>query len=151
MNSGARIGVAVGVGYLLGRRRKLRKALVLAAAVAAGRASQNPGGLTGLGSRLLQSSPQLSNLSRLGGPLVSASKNAATAAAGSGIDAVSGRLRGSADSLRRRGGSGRSPDRPDDDHPDNDQADDDQATNDQPEGSRSNGGRPANGDQRRGR
>ncbi|MFI7577563.1 hypothetical protein [Micromonospora sp. NPDC049497] len=106
MNNGARIGLAVGAGYLLGRRRKLRKALVLAAAVAAGRASQNSGGLMNAGSRLLQSSPQLSNLGRLGGPLVSASKAAATAAAGSGIDAVGGKLRGSADALRRKGGAG---------------------------------------------
>ncbi|MEV1143457.1 hypothetical protein [Micromonospora sp. NPDC049799] len=106
MNNGARIGLAVGAGYLLGRRRKLRKALVLAAAVAAGRASQNSGGLMNAGSRLLQSSPQLGNLGRLGGPLVAASKAAATAAAGSGIDAVGGKLRGSADALRRKGGAG---------------------------------------------
>lgn len=106
MNSGARIGLAVGFGYLLGRRRKLRKALVLAAAVAAGRASQNSGGLAKLGSNLLQSSPHLTNLGRLGGPLASASKAAATAAAGSGIDALSGKLRGSADALRRKGAAG---------------------------------------------
>ncbi|MCM0676291.1 hypothetical protein NCC78_16560 [Micromonospora phytophila] len=106
MKSGARIGLAVGFGYLLGRRRKLRKALVLAAAVAAGRASQDSGGLLKLGSNLMQSSPHLTNLGRLGGPLASASKAAATAAAGSGIDALSGKLRGSADALRRKGGAG---------------------------------------------
>ncbi|MGN9810572.1 hypothetical protein ACTMSW_14570 [Micromonospora sp. BQ11] len=104
MNNGARISLAVGAGYLLGRRRKLRKALVLAAAVAAGRASHTSGGLLNAGSKLLHSSPQLSNLGRLGGPLVSASKAAANAAAGSGIDAVGGKLRGSADALRRKGG-----------------------------------------------
>ena len=105
MNNGARIGLAVGAGYLLGRRRKLRKALVLAAAVAAGRASHS-GGLMNAGSRLLHSSPHLGNLGRLGGPLVTASKAAATAAAGSGIDAVGNKLRGSADALRRKGGAG---------------------------------------------
>ncbi|MFI2710235.1 hypothetical protein ACH495_08920 [Micromonospora sp. NPDC018662] len=102
MKSGARIALAVGFGYVLGRRRKLRTALTLAAAVAAGRASQNPGGLKQMASGLLGSNPQLANLSRLGAPLVTAGRAAATAAAGSGIDAVSGRLRGSADSLRRR-------------------------------------------------
>ncbi|MEW2380929.1 hypothetical protein AB0873_02355 [Micromonospora sp. NPDC047707] len=108
MNSGARIGLAVGVGYLLGRRRKMRKALVLAAAVAAGRASHNSGGLLKVGQNLLQSSPQLANLGKLGGPLATAGKAAATAAAGSGIDALSGKLRGSADALRRKGGAAES-------------------------------------------
>ncbi|MEU7996704.1 hypothetical protein AB0B83_15390 [Micromonospora sp. NPDC049060] len=112
MKSGARIGLAVGFGYLLGRRRKLRTALTLAAAVAAGRASREPGGLLKAGGNLLQSSPHLSNLGRLGGPLAAASKAAATAAAGSGIDAISGKLRGSADALRRKGGAGDG-DRPD--------------------------------------
>ncbi|MEU2665657.1 hypothetical protein [Micromonospora sp. NPDC007220] len=106
MKSGARIGLAVGFGYLLGRRRKLRTALTLAAAVAAGRASREPGGPLKAGGNLLQSSPHLSNLGRLGGPLAAASKAAATAAAGSGIDAISGKLRGSADALRRKGGTG---------------------------------------------
>jgi hypothetical protein len=106
MKSGARIGLAVGLGYLLGRRRKLRTALTLAAAVAVGRASRDPGGLLKQGSGLLQSSPQLSNLSRLGGPLASAGKAAATAAAGSGVDALSGKLRGSAEKMRRKSAGG---------------------------------------------
>ncbi|WBB66133.1 hypothetical protein [Micromonospora sp. WMMD812] len=102
MNSGARIGLAVGFGYLLGRRRKMRTALTLAAAVAAGRASRDPGGLLKRGADLLQSNPHLANLGRLGGPLAVAGKAAATAAAGNGIDALSGKLRGSAETLRRR-------------------------------------------------
>ncbi|MEV7330792.1 hypothetical protein [Micromonospora sp. NPDC093244] len=104
MKAGTRIGLAVGFGYLLGRRRKLRTALTLAAAVAAGRASKHPGGLLKRGTDALQSSPQLGNLSRLGGPLVNAGRAAATAAAGSGVDALTGKLRGSADALRRRSG-----------------------------------------------
>ncbi|MEU5782484.1 hypothetical protein [Micromonospora lupini] len=105
MKTGTRIGLAVGFGYLLGRRRKLRTALTLAAAVAAGRASRDPGGLLKRGGDLLHSSPQLGNLGRLGGPLVNAGRSAATAAAGSGVDALTGRLRGSADALRRRSGN----------------------------------------------
>ncbi|MFR9779312.1 hypothetical protein ACL02O_25060 [Micromonospora sp. MS34] len=101
MKSGARIALAVGFGYVLGRRRKLRTALTLAAAVAAGRASQQPGGLKKVATDLLNVNPQLSNLTKLGGPLATAGKAAASAAAGSGIDALSGRLRGSADALRR--------------------------------------------------
>lgn len=107
MKSGMRVGLAVGFGYVLGRRKKLRTALTLAAAVAAGRASRDPGQLLKRGGDLLTSSPHLSGLGKLGSPLASAGKAAATAAAGSGIDAISGKLRGSADALRRRsGGSG---------------------------------------------
>ncbi|BCL14290.1 hypothetical protein [Micromonospora sagamiensis] len=103
MKSGTRIGLAVGLGYVLGRRRRLRTALTLAAAVAAGRMSRDPAGLRRLGD-VVQASPQLHNLSRLGGPLVGAGRAAATAAVGSGIDTVSGRLRGRADALRRKAG-----------------------------------------------
>ncbi|MEV0152700.1 hypothetical protein AB0H57_03020 [Micromonospora sp. NPDC050686] len=113
MKSGARIGLAVAAGYVLGRRKKLRTALTLAAAVAAGRASQRPGGLLKYGTDLLNA-PQLGNLTRLGGPLATAGKAAATAAAGSGIDALSGKLRGGADALRRRSaGSGEATGGPD--------------------------------------
>lgn len=107
MESGARIALAVGFGYVLGRRRKLRTALTLAAAVAAGRASQQPGGLKKVASDLLSVNPQLGNLGKLGTPLATAGKAAATAAAGSGIDALSGKLRGGADALRRKSGAGR--------------------------------------------
>ncbi|MEU4566458.1 hypothetical protein [Micromonospora sp. NPDC023956] len=103
MKSGTRIGLAVGLGYVLGRRRRLRTALTLAAAVAAGRMSRDPAGLRKLGDRV-QASPQLHSLSRLGGPLVGAGRAAATAAVGSGIDTVSGKLRGRADALRRKAG-----------------------------------------------
>ncbi|MFG1950539.1 hypothetical protein [Micromonospora sp. NPDC048830] len=106
MRSEVRIGLAVGFGYLLGRRRKLGRVLTLAAAVAIGRASRNPGGLLRYGQELIESSPQLSNLSRLGGPLASAGRAAATSAASSGIEAVSGTLRSGADALRRRSAGG---------------------------------------------
>ncbi|MEV0806980.1 hypothetical protein [Micromonospora sp. NPDC050200] len=106
MKSGMRVGLAVVLGYVLGRRRKLRTALTLAAAVAVGRASRDPGQLLERGGDLLSSSPQLANLAKLRGPLASAGRAAATAAAGSGIDAISGKLRGGADALRRRSGGG---------------------------------------------
>ncbi|MEU5563832.1 hypothetical protein [Micromonospora musae] len=106
MNRGAGIGLAVGLGYLIGRRRKLRTALALAAAVAAGRATMHPDGLLKRGTDLLNSTPHLGNLGRLGGPLAVAGKAAATAAAGSGVDALSGKLHDSANALRRRTASG---------------------------------------------
>lgn len=104
MKSGTRIALAVGLGYFLGRRRKLRTALTLAAAVAIGRASRNSPGLLRYGAGLLNASPELSNLSKLGKPLATAGKAAATAAVGSGIDALSERLRSRADALRGRPG-----------------------------------------------
>ncbi|SCL14573.1 hypothetical protein [Micromonospora inyonensis] len=106
MKSGTRIGLAVGLGYVLGRRRRLRTALTLAAAVAAGRMSRDPAGLRKLG-EVAKGAPHLHNLGRLGGPLVGAGRAAATAAVGSGIDAVSGKLRDRAEALRRKtGGDG---------------------------------------------
>ncbi|MCO1613794.1 hypothetical protein ACGFKZ_09425 [Micromonospora tulbaghiae] len=107
MKSGSRVALAVGFGYLLGRRKKMRTALTLAAAVAAGRASRRPGGLKQLGADLMAANPQLRNLGGLGPPLVAAGRAAATAAAGNGIDAIGGRLRGGADALRRKSGAGR--------------------------------------------
>ncbi|WP_431942706.1 hypothetical protein [Micromonospora marina] len=106
MRSGTRVALAVGFGYLLGRRKKMRTALTLAAAVAAGRASRRPGGLKQFGVDLMATNPQLRNLGGLGPPLVAAGRAAATAAAGSGIDAIGGRLREGAGALRRKAGAG---------------------------------------------
>ncbi|MET8833786.1 hypothetical protein ABZV78_07710 [Micromonospora sp. NPDC004540] len=135
MKSGARVALAVGFGYLLGRRKKMRTALTLAAAVAAGRASQRPGGLKQLGTDLLNVNPQLGGLGKLSGPLATAGKAAATAAAGSGIDALSGKLRGSADALRRKSGGGQSGGgRPDEEPVDEERsaADEEQELDEQP-------------------
>ncbi|MEU5529962.1 hypothetical protein ABZ744_23800 [Micromonospora chersina] len=155
MKSGARVALAVGFGYLLGRRKKMRTALTLAAAVAAGRASQRPGGLMQLGTDLLNV-PQLGGLGKLGAPLATAGKAAATAAAGSGIDALSGKLRGSADALRRKSGGGQSAtDRPDEE-PEQDERsapDDEEELDEQPtaEDETDRGGRPAVARRQRGR
>ncbi|MEU1809407.1 hypothetical protein O7622_02255 [Micromonospora sp. WMMD1076] len=107
MRSGTRVAFAVGFGYLLGRRKKMRTALTLAAAVAAGRASRRPGGLKQLGADLMAANPQLRNLGGLAPPLVAAGRAAATAAAGNGIDAIGGRLREGTGALRRKAGTGR--------------------------------------------
>ncbi|GHJ51364.1 hypothetical protein [Micromonospora chersina] len=150
MKSGARVALAVGFGYLLGRRKKMRAALTLAAAVAAGRASQRPGGLKQLGTDLLNV-PQLGGLGKLGAPLATAGKAAATAAAGSGIDALSGKLRGSADALRRKSGGGRPDEEPEQDErsaPDDEEELDEQPT---AEDETDRGGRPVVARRQRGR
>lgn len=155
MKSGARVALAVGFGYLLGRRKKMRTALTLAAAVAAGRASQRPGGLMQLGTDLLNV-PQLGGLGKLGAPLATAGKAAATAAAGSGIDALSGKLRGSADALRRKSGGGQSADGRPDEEPEQDERsapDDEEELDEQPtaEDETDRGGRPVVTRRQRGR
>ncbi|MET7805528.1 hypothetical protein [Micromonospora chersina] len=155
MKSGARVALAVGFGYLLGRRKKMRTALTLAAAVAAGRASQRPGGLMQLGTDLLNV-PQLGGLGKLGAPLATAGKAAATAAAGSGIDALSGKLRGSADALRRKSGGGQSAAGRRDEEPADDERsapDDEEELDEQPtaEDETDRGGRPVVARRQRGR
>ncbi|WP_431877227.1 hypothetical protein [Micromonospora marina] len=153
MKSGARTALAVGFGYVLGRRRKLRTALTLAAAVAVGRASQKPGGLKQMTAGLLGSSPQLGNLGKLGAPLVTAGRAAATAAAGSGIEAVSGKLRSGADALRRRSGEQPADERSmhdeDQDHDEQPSVDDDRDDEDRDDGDRA--GRPMPARRGRGR
>ncbi|MEW2332067.1 hypothetical protein AB0880_30235 [Micromonospora chersina] len=155
MKSGARVALAVGFGYLLGRRKKMRTALTLAAAVAAGRASQRPGGLKQLGTDLLNV-PQLGGLGKLGAPLATAGKAAATAAAGSGIDALSGKLRGGADALRRKSAGGQSDaGRPDEEPADDERSapDDEEELDEQPTAGdeTDRGGRPAVARRQRGR
>lgn len=156
MKSGTRVALAVGFGYLLGRRKKMRTALTLAAAVAAGRASQRPGGLKQLGADLMSVNPQLGSLTKLGSPLATAGKAAASAAAGSGIDALSGKLRGSADALRRKSGTDQSDAGQPDEEPADDERsapDEEQELDDQPEAGddADRGRRPAVARRQRGR
>lgn len=93
MKTGVRIAVAVGVGYLLGRTRKLRLALTLAGIGASGRLGGRPAGLVKQGTKLVGSSPELKALSEtVRGRLVEAGKTAAMTAASSRIDALSDRL-----------------------------------------------------------
>ena len=93
MKTGVRIAIAVGVGYLLGRTRKLRFALTLAGIGAGRRLGGGSGGLAGQGAKLLGSSPELKTLGEtVRGRLVEAGKTAAMTAASGRIDALSDRL-----------------------------------------------------------
>lgn len=96
------MAVAVGVGYLLGRTRKMRLALTLAGIGAGGRLRGGPAGLVQQGSKLLGSSPELKTLGEtVRGRLVDAGKTAAVTAASSQIDALSDRLQERTRSLTR--------------------------------------------------
>ncbi|WP_432839639.1 hypothetical protein [Dactylosporangium sp. CA-092794] len=100
MNCRTQMLLAAGVGYALGRRRKLRWAILLGAAAAAGRIS-GPGDILQRGLKTLGGSSELKRLTDLGGPLVSAAKDAARTAVTGQIDSVTGKLRDRADLLRK--------------------------------------------------
>ncbi|WP_433189514.1 hypothetical protein [Actinoallomurus sp. CA-150999] len=100
MKDGLRIALAVGAGYLMGRRRKMKLALTLAAAGASGRIAKDPAGLVRQGTKLLSASPEVKVLTEtVRGRLVEAGKAAAVTAASSQIDALSDRLQRRTDSL----------------------------------------------------
>jgi hypothetical protein len=93
MNCKTQVVLAAGIGYLLGRQRKLRWGLLLGAAAAAGRLSR-PGSALDHGLRALKSTPELGKLGEMGGPLLAATKDAAMSAVSNRIGSVSDRLRG---------------------------------------------------------
>ncbi|SDZ10091.1 hypothetical protein SAMN05444365_105320 [Micromonospora pattaloongensis] len=128
----ARVAAAVGIGYLLGRRRKLQLALTLGAAAAAGRLSGDSGRLLRRGTESLLSSPELGKLSGLSRPLVGAAKAAAMTAVSSRVDAFSDQLQDRAEMLRRgpSAGSGRSRARSEADDPDDRRDSDDRYDSD---------------------
>jgi len=108
MGNNARIAIAIGVGYVLGRRRKMRTALTLGAAAAAGRISRDPRAVLHRGAELLGKAPVLGEVAGLGNPLAAAGKAAAVGAVSKGIDSMGERIRRRADALRG-GGEGEEP------------------------------------------
>jgi hypothetical protein len=107
MKCSTQAAVAIGVGYLLGRRRKLRTATVLAAATAVGGTSVGGMALR-QGAKLLANSgvldkmpPQVADLvDVVRGDLVNAGKAAATAAVTKRIDALTDSLHDRAERIR---------------------------------------------------
>jgi hypothetical protein len=108
MKGGAQTAVAIGVGYILGRRRKWRKATILAVAAATGglgglsSAAVKRGlqylGSTDIGDRL---GPQVSEVvSTVRGDLLDAGKAAATAAVSNRIDSLSDTLHDRAERVK---------------------------------------------------
>ena len=93
MKDGARIGMAVGLGYLLGRTRKGRLALMLVGVGATGRLGKNPAALVKQGAELLGSSPEVKTLTdTVRGRLVEAGKTAAVAAVSNQVDTLTGKI-----------------------------------------------------------
>lgn len=107
MKGGTRAALAIGVGYMLGRRRKMRLATMLAVGAAAG--GLGPGGAilrrgaTALGSTeaLGKLSPQLTDLVQVvRDDLLDVGKAAAMTAVNSRIDSLSSSLHERAEALR---------------------------------------------------
>ncbi|MFF7944213.1 hypothetical protein ACFZC5_31295 [Nocardia gamkensis] len=93
MKGGGRIALGVGIGYFLGRTRKMRFALSLAGAAMARRSGGTPGDLLERGTSLLKSSPELAKITdTVRGELLGAARTAAVTAASNRIDALNDRL-----------------------------------------------------------
>jgi hypothetical protein len=135
MKGGTRAAVAIAVGYVLGRRRKMRLATLLAAGAATGGIAGIGGAAVRRGTKALGSpevlgklGPQFGQMAEtVGGDLVEAGKAAAVAA-------VTGRIDSLADSLHERAESIRNPvaAASEDDADDEDWAGEDEAGEDHP-------------------
>ncbi|WP_084955744.1 hypothetical protein [Thermoactinospora rubra] len=105
MKHKVQVALALAAGYYLGRRRKLRAAVALALAGAAGGLRRGAaGGLLQQGMKALGSSPQVEEMAnRLRGELMEAGKAAAMAATTRQINSLADRLHERAESLRQPG------------------------------------------------
>lgn len=90
MSNGAKVALAVGAGYFLGRTRKMRIAMMLAAAGITGKFPAMPASLVAQGLKSLGASDQLRDLTdQLRGEVLTAAKAATLAAATNRVDARS--------------------------------------------------------------
>src|SRR3954454_11215634 len=91
--TGLKVALAVIGGYLLGRTKKMKLAIMLGGALAGKKISTNPAQLLGQASKLVQSSPELQKLdSAIRGRLLEAGKDAALAIASSRMEALTDNL-----------------------------------------------------------
>lgn len=129
MKGGGRIAIGVGIGYVLGRTRKMRFALALAGAAMSRRSSGMPAELLERGTSLLKSSQELTQITdTVKGELVGAVRSAAVTAASNRIDALNARLqqRAEPEALEDRGES-REPDSDEDERPEDELAEEEAA------------------------
>ena len=95
MSNGAKVALAVGAGYFLGRTRKMRIAMMLAAAGITGKFPARSAELLSHGLKSLGAADQLHDLTdQLRGEVLSAAKAAALTAATHRVDALNDRLQG---------------------------------------------------------
>jgi hypothetical protein len=95
MSNGAKVALAVGAGYMLGRTKKMRFALMLAAAGITGKFPTGPTQLVAHGLKSLGANADVSQLTeQLRGELLNAGRAAALSAATHQIDSLNDRLQG---------------------------------------------------------
>ncbi|MFX1759013.1 hypothetical protein [Rhodococcus sp. Q1] len=93
MKPGARVALGVGIGYFLGRTKKMRLAMMLAGAGVTGKLPSNPQELLQRSASMLGSSPEVSKITEsVRGELMHAARAAAVTAASHRIDALNERL-----------------------------------------------------------
>ncbi|MER7014486.1 hypothetical protein ABT324_23930 [Saccharopolyspora sp. NPDC000359] len=101
MKTGPQIALAVGLGYALGRTRKMKLALTVGGMLLGRRLPMDPKALLDQGAKLVESSPALGKLTgEVRQNLVDAAKSAALAAASNKIDSVGENLSRRAEGLR---------------------------------------------------
>jgi hypothetical protein len=123
MKCGARVAMGVAGGYLLGRTKKMKLALMLGG-MAAGRRAGGPGELLAQGSKLLERSPELAALTdQVRGRLLDAGKGAAMAVAARQVESLTDRVGKRVESLGDLGGARRRPAESTDDVDDVDETD----------------------------
>jgi outer membrane biosynthesis protein TonB len=103
MTPGLKVAGAIGVGYVLGRKHKMRMAMTLGTAAAVGQLGQARDLLKDRATEKVASSANLGKLAEPGQRLLEAGEAAAMAAVTSRIDSVSDQLHGRAEALRRPG------------------------------------------------
>src|SRR5262245_22295004 len=95
MSNGAKVAMAVGAGYMLGRTKKMRLALMLAAAGITGKFPTTPTALVARGLKSLGANADVGQLTeQLRSELLNAGRAAALSAATHQIDSLNDRLQG---------------------------------------------------------
>ena len=94
MEARARVALAIGGGYLLGRTKKMRLAITLGSMVA-GRKMSGPEGLVSQGLEMLRTAPEFEDLrGDLRQRLLEAGRSAALASAGNAVGRLTERVNG---------------------------------------------------------
>jgi hypothetical protein len=88
MDGKAPVALAIGIGYVLGRKHKLRWALILGGAAATGQLGGLSNRLLSSGTDLIQSTPELAKFAESTSRLLSAGRSAAMSAMNSKVDAL---------------------------------------------------------------
>ena len=134
MKCGARVALGVAGGYLLGRTKKMKLALMLGG-MAAGRRAGGPGELLSRGTKLVEASPELSRLvGEVRGRLLEAGKGAAVAIAARQVEALTDRVGRRVETLAGGGvpQRGKAEQEPAADQPAEDEYDQDETAQDEP-------------------